>query len=167
MNQLVHTDFQIAHEGATHINQALSKLGRQAKKARGAKGLAGLLVTGGVSAAIVVANQIVSAWTDGHLLLAWIAMWVVVFALLAVFSEAIRSWPAALQQRYAAWEANAALRAANARTWDAALADPRLMAELQCARRRADEHAAANGAALPFWPFDGMPAHRQAPRKWA
>lgn len=121
------------------------------------KGLAGILAAGGVSAVLVVAEQVVSAWANGHLLLAWIALWVLVFALLAAFADTIRNWPSALQARIDAWFRAAARRAADEQTWAAAQCDPRLMAELQAARLRAERQALANGTALPHWPFAGRP----------
>lgn len=168
MRYFAHTDFPQSHGGATRVTDTMATIGRLAARARSAKGLAGGLVTGGVAAAIVVADQIVSAWADGHLMLAWIAMWLIVFALLAVFSDAIRGWPAALQLRLAAWRADAAARAADERTWEAAKADPRLMADLQFALIRAEQDAAAKGTDRPVWPFANMSTGRQAPadRAW-
>lgn len=149
MNQIAQPDFSTSHGGVTRMANAFSDLGRLTAQARSTKGVAGVLVAGGVSAVIVVAEQIVSAWADGHLLLAWIAMWVIVFALLAVFSDAVRGWPESLRQRFAQWRAAAARRAEDDRTWEAAQADPRLMAELQFALIRAEQEAAQTASAQP------------------
>ncbi len=130
-------------------------------------GLASVLVAGGLAAVIVVAEQVVSAWADGHLLLAWIALWLFVFGLLAAFSDAIRSWPARWQDRVLARRQVAAQRAADERTWAAALTDPRLMAELDSALTRAQEEALASGRELPYWPFANMPRRSPMPAHWA
>lgn len=45
-----------------------------------ARGLAALLLAAAVAALAVVADQLIDTWADGHLFLAWIAMWVGVFA---------------------------------------------------------------------------------------
>lgn len=169
MHRFAHTDFSTTHGGAERLSNALGALGGFAARLPGAKGLPGVLVVGGVSAAIVVADQIVSAWTDGHLLLGWVAMWVVVFTLLAVFSDAIRAWPTVLRRRLAASRRVAAQRAEDERTWAVAQGDPRLMAELQCALTRAQQQAADTGAQPPHWPFANMPTQRGSlfPAPWA
>ena len=161
MNHFAHTDYSATHGGAQRLTNFFDTLRRFAARLPGAKGLPGVLVVGGVSAAIVVADQIVSAWADGHLLLAWVAMWVVVFALLAVFSDAIRAWPTALRQRIAVSARAFAQQAEDERTWAVAQSDPRLMAELQCALTRAQQQAEAAGAQPPHWPFANMPTQRR------
>lgn len=169
MHRFVHTDFSTTHAGAERLTNGFDTLRRLAANLPGTKGLPGVLVVGGVSAAIVVADQIVSAWTDGHLLLGWVAMWVIVFALLAVFSDAIRAWPTALRRRLVASRRAAAQRVEDERTWAVAQSDPRLMAELQCALTRAQQQAADAGAQPPHWPFDNMPTKRGTliPAHWA
>ncbi|MEO7937241.1 MAG: hypothetical protein ABIR55_01315 [Burkholderiaceae bacterium] len=114
--------------------------------------MAGALVAGGVAAAIVVADQIVSAWADGHLLLAWIAMWAVVFALLAVFSDTLRGWPARLNAQMRRHTLARRQAAADELTWAVAGTDPRLMAELQMAKVHAEQEALVRGEAPPHWP---------------
>lgn len=154
MTNLVSPDFPSQHGGLTRMTDGMSNVQSFATRIRSAKGLAGVLVAGGVAAAIVVADQIVTAWADGHLLLAWIAMWAIVFALLALFSDAIRTWPSRLSAdidaRLLAYNEAAEL----ARTWAAAKADPRLMAELQMAKARADQTALDRGEKPPHWPFN-------------
>ncbi len=168
MHRFTDTDFSATHAGAERLTDFFGTLRRFAARLPGATGLPGVLVVGGVSAAIVVADQIVSAWADGHLLLAWVAMWVVVFTLLAMFSDAIRVWPTALRQRIAAAAQASARKAEDERTWAVAQSDPRLMAEMQCALTRAQQQAEATGAKPPHWPFHHMPTQRRimAPTHW-
>jgi hypothetical protein len=157
MTSFVSPDFPITHGGLTRMAKGLAAAQSLTSNANGAKGMASALVAGGLAAAIVVADQIVSAWADGHLLLAWIAMWAIVFALLAVFSNLIRNWSgnlrADLQARLQA--RLQALREADSddRMWSAALGDPRLMAELNAARLRAEQDALDRGVEPPRWPF--------------
>ncbi len=153
MTSFVSPDFPREHGGLTRMTDGLSNVQTIGARIRGAKGLAGALVAGGVAAAIVVADQIVSAWADGHLLLAWITMWAIVFALLAIFSDVIRSWPTRMRADIAARLAAHRVSAQDERTWSAACADPRLMAELQLAKMRADQSALERGEAPPHWPF--------------
>ena len=125
------------------------------------------LVTGGLAAAIVVAEQVVTALTDGHLLLAWVAMWLIVFGLLATFSDAIRTWPTQWQAQLAARRQAVTQRMEDERTWAVAQTDPRLMAELDSALLRAQRDALANGQEMPYWPFADMPSTKAMPMRWA
>jgi hypothetical protein len=166
MTSFVSPDFPRTHGGLTRMTDGLSAVHSLTSRANSSKGTAAALVAGGVAAAIVVADQIVSAWADGHLLLAWIAMWAIVFALLAVFSEAIRTWPTRLQGAIGAYLLARREAAADARTWSAAVADPRLMAELDIARTRAEQSAQARGETLPQWPFARHTTRHLLPLRW-
>ena len=154
MTSFVSPDYPSQHGGLTRMRDGLSTVQSLANQIRSAKGLAGVLVAGGVAAAIVVADQIVTAWADGHLLLAWIAMWAVVFSLLALFSDTIRTWPSRLSAGIDARLLASSEAAAQARTWAAAQADPRLMADLQIAKMRAEQTAQERGEAPPYWPVN-------------
>lgn len=154
MTSFVSPDYPSKHGGLTRMRDGLSTLPSFATSADSAKGLAGVLVAGGVAAAIVVADQIVTAWADGHLLLAWIAMWAIVFTLLALFSDSIRTWPTRLSADIDARLLAYNQAAEDARIWAAAQTDHRLMAELQLAKMRADDAARERGEAPPHWPFN-------------
>jgi len=166
MTSFVSPDFPRTHGGLARMTDGLSAVQALTAKANGAKGLAGALVAGGVAAAIVVADQLVNSLVDGDLLLAWIGMWAVVFALLALFSEAIRAWPSRLQNAIATRLQARREAAADDRTWSAAIADPRLMAELDIARTRAEEQAQARGETLPQWPFVRRSTSHLLPLRW-
>lgn len=153
MSSFVQPEFPRVHEGAARLTDSLERIQRALAYLRSPVGLVGVLVAAGLATVMVVAEQVVSALTDGHLLAVWVAMWAIVFGLLATFSDAISAWPAQLQARLQQRRANAAARAADERTWAAALADPRLMAELHCALLRAQETAIDQGQPLPQWPF--------------
>ena len=152
MTSFVQPELPRMHEGADRFASAIDWAGKTLSRIGSPAGMASLLIAGGLAAVIVVAEQVVSAWTDGHLLAAWIAMWLIVFGLIAVFSSAIRAWPVQWQARIQVRRQQAAEREADARTWAAALEDPRLMAELDCALLRAQQLAQAEGRAMPLWP---------------
>ena len=126
----------------------------------------GLLLAGALSALVVVADQIVSTWDDGQLLLAWVALWSVLFAALALSAELVFGWYAQLQSAWGHWSAAAAQRASDAQTWQIAQTDRRFMAELQAARYRAEALAEEAGEPVPAWPFATMPAYHPARRNW-
>lgn len=54
----------------------------------GARGLSAMLLAAMVSALLVVADQLISAWADGHLMVAWVALWLVGFSAIALFADA-------------------------------------------------------------------------------
>ena len=166
MSNFVNPGYSNEHKGAARLLTAVEAVGTLGAQFKGAKGLVALLLAGAISALVVVADQIVSTWTDGHLLMAWVSLWAMVFAALALFAQATRGWTtrviAALEARSRAW----AERADAERMWSAAQSDPRLMADLQGARLRAERDAAAAGEPLPHWPFADLPARRMTVRPW-
>lgn len=108
-------------------------------KAFGARSLSALLLAAVVAAMVVLADQLVSTWADGHLMLAWVMLWVVVFASLALFAETARSVARRMMGSLDAWSKSLADARAEARLWDVARSDPRIMAELRQAEMRASE----------------------------
>ena len=98
--------------------------------------LSAMLLAAMVSSLVVVADQLMDTWVEGHLMLAWIALWVVGFAAVAVFAGAARKLASALVQSLDAWSARVAQRRADERLWSSAKADPRIMADLNAAMSR-------------------------------
>ena len=103
---------------------------------RGTRAFAALLLAGCVAALVVIADQMISSWTDDHLFLGWVALWMVVLAGTALFAAPARL----LAQRVLpvlrgiadVWtEARAAER-----LWEAAHRDPRLYADLAPSRKQ-------------------------------
>ncbi len=160
MTSFINTDYPKEHRGVMRVEAAIAAVRRLGTGFRGAKGLAAMLLAGAVSALVVVADQIISTWTDGHLLMAWVTLWALVFAALALFAEATRDWSASVIAGFEHWSQARAQRANDERYWAIAQADPRLMADLQAARLRAEREALAAGEPLPYWPFADMPTHR-------
>ena len=56
----------------------------------GARGLSALLLAAAIATLIVVADQLIDTWADGHLMLAWVILWALVFAGLALFADGAR-----------------------------------------------------------------------------
>jgi hypothetical protein len=105
----------------------------------GAHGLAAVLLAAAVAALVVVADRLVSTWADGHLLLAWVVLWVVIFAGSALFAGTARRLAQRTMRALDGWSQALAQGRAEARLWDLAQSDPRLMADLTQARQRAVE----------------------------
>lgn len=103
-----------------------------------ARGLAALLLAAVVSSLVVVADQLISTWADGHLFLAWVILWAVVFAGMALFADAARRAAGSLMSQLDQWAKAQADKRADARLWAMAKQDPRLMSDLVVARQRAE-----------------------------
>ncbi len=104
----------------------------------GTRGLAGLLLAAVVAGMVVLADQVISTWADGHLFLAWVLLWVVVFAGLALFAGTARSMARRAGVYLDSWSQSMAEARAEMRMWEMARHDPRLMSELTLARSRAE-----------------------------
>jgi hypothetical protein len=98
----------------------------------GARGLAALLLAAVVSALVVLADQMISTWTDDHLFLGWLALWLVILAATALFNAPARHLARRAQRSLHGWSQALAEK----QLWNAAHRDPRLMADLMCALQR-------------------------------
>jgi hypothetical protein len=101
-----------------------------------ARPLAGMLLAAGMAALLVTADQVINSWTDGHMLAAWVALWTVTFAALAILATPLRK----ISNTGAAW-LNAYLQASKerreeAQMWELARHDHRVMAEIRLASIR-------------------------------
>jgi hypothetical protein len=98
--------------------------------AAGSRAASSVLLAAVVSALVVVANQVVDTWTEGHLLAAWIVLWVVAFAALALLAAPARRAITSLRTSYVAWNERRVQEAQDQQYWQAALNDARLMADI-------------------------------------
>jgi len=122
-----------------------------ASQTESARSLAVLLLAAVVAAMVVLADRLINTWADGHLFLAWVALWVVVFAGMALFAGTARSIAQRTVRSLDGWSETIAQARADARLWSIAQSDPRLMQELQQAvvreRAEAEEAVAVNTSA--------------------
>lgn len=103
---------------------------RAERRFDGSRVTATLLLAAIVSALLVVANQVVDTWTEGHLLAAWILLWTIGFAALALLAAPARSAAAALRVSYRESKARRQQRRSDEQYWQAALEDARIMADI-------------------------------------
>ena len=115
-------------------------IGRTSRFA-GSRSLATMLLAAAVAALVVLADQMIGSWADGHLFLGWVALWVVIFAGSALFAGTARRAAKATLRSLDSWSRSLAEARAEARLWDLARTDPRLKAELMQARAREAELA--------------------------
>lgn len=144
----------VAAPVGTNASSAAPKAGmyRASRSFDGARGLAGMLLAAAVATLVVVADRVISTWADDHLLLAWVALWVVIFAGLALFGGAARNLARRTMRSLDGWSQSLAEARAEARLWDMARGDPRLMSELVQARMREYDavHVVAEAAPTDF-----------------
>jgi hypothetical protein len=130
MTNFVHVDYPTEHPGVVRAENAAAALKGIAAGFDSARGAASLMLAAVVSGLLVLANQVVDRWTDGHLLSAWIVLWLVAFAALALLSAPARRAGLAVRAGFARWAESQRHAAEDRRTWQVALRDPRIMAEL-------------------------------------
>lgn len=106
------------------------------KNSNGSKTLAGVLLAASLAAFLVVADQLIETWADGHMLVGWVALWTVTFAALAWLAPPLRQWTSAMAAALARWSQAATQRSMEEKMWEYAQHDSRIMAELQHAYMR-------------------------------
>lgn len=131
MTSFTSVQYPTEHPGVVRAENAVQALKSITSGFDGARGAASLLLAAVVSALLVVANQVIDTWTDGHLLAAWMVLWLVAFAAMAVLTVPARRAGVALLGAAKARAVRRRHAAADARTWQIAVNDPRIMAELQ------------------------------------
>jgi hypothetical protein len=136
MTSFVHTNYPTSHPGVTRFESAVGAAKAAAKGVDGGRSMATFLLAATVSALLVVANQVIEAWTDGHLLLAWIALWAVAFAALALLAAPARRLARSIRPALAEWRAARKAEAEDRHLWELAGRDARVMAEIYAAMQR-------------------------------
>jgi hypothetical protein len=116
----------------------------EAEQRAGAGSLSVMLLAALVAALVVVADRFVSTWADEHLFLGWVVLWLVIFAGLALFAGTARSLAARAIRGLDGWSQSRANARAEARLWDIARSDPRVMADLVAIRAHAEAKAEAD-----------------------
>jgi hypothetical protein len=148
MTSFINVKHPAEHPGVVRVEAALAAAGQLKKQISGTRGLAALLLSAMVAAAMVVAYQVMDSVAEGHLLVVWIVMWAVAFAALALFAGAARRLAARAVSGLNDWSQAIAQARADVRLWEAAKVDPRVMADLQVAiARHEDSIEAVDGAA--------------------
>jgi len=131
---------QFATSASQHIGSADIQRGAQ-RGFDGSKTLAGMLLAAVMAALLVVADQLIETWADGHLLVGWVALWTVAFAALALLAPPMRQLASAMATVIARWARAAKQRRMEETMWEYAQRDPRIMAELQSAITRGQREA--------------------------
>ena len=147
MTSFVHTNFRTNHPGVDRMESAYDAAKQLRRGYDSTRSLAAMLLAAIVAAMLVVADQVVGTWADGDLLAAWIAMWLVGFAALALFAGTARRVAIRAIAVADGWSRKVARRRADERMWAIAEKDTRVMADLQAAMSRSSEDAPVSSPA--------------------
>ena len=130
MGRFIQAEFPTQHAGLNRMTRGATALRQSVRNFDGARGTASLLLAALVSALVVVANELVTTWTEGHLLAAWIVTWLVAFAALGIFATPMLRAATGLRAGLASWVAARRQAAEDDKLWALAMTDARLMADL-------------------------------------
>lgn len=130
MTSFVHREYAQEHPGVMRAEQAVKSLGEMARGISSPRATASLLLAAVVSALVVIANQVIDSWSDGHLMAAWIVLWAVAFAAIGLLAEPIRQAVGGVRRGIKQWTARRRQSDAEDQLWSLALKDARVMAEI-------------------------------------
>jgi hypothetical protein len=139
----VHLDYPLTHPGVDRAEQVVANFKRLGSNFSPTRTLAAMLLAAIVAAFVVVADQMMDTWAEGHLLAAWVALWAVAFAAVGLFAGVSKSLAIQMKEALDGWSASMAQRRSDERLWAIAQTDARLMSELQNAMNRSDQAQAA------------------------
>ena len=96
-----------------------------------------MLLAAFVAALVVVADSVINAYADGHLLAAWTLLWALGFVALALSAGPARGTATQLLGFCKRWSERRAQRQSDAYLLALAKKDPRILADLEAAQERA------------------------------
>ena len=141
MTSFVHLNYANEHPGVQRAEAIADAAGRFRRGFDSTKGLAAMLLAALVAALMVVAEQLVSIWSDGYLLASWVTLWAIAFATLALMAPTAHRLATRMSAAWKERTTRVANERSDAQYWASAQRDPRVMSELQAAISRS-EHAA-------------------------
>ena len=138
MSNFIFNSYCVEHPGVVRVYQADDErlaaiAAQQANKSSTSQWTVLAVLLAALAAGIFQATE---TWSDGHMLAAWIVLWAMAFASLALFSTPARRAIRMVRSAYRAWTHSRQQAAADERIWNAALQDARLMADLARAMDR-------------------------------
>ncbi len=148
MTSFVHTHYPDEHPALMRVQKLNSAWANFRAGFDASKSLAAMLLAAVAAALVVIADRLIDTWADGHLLVAWVALWAVAFAALGLLAPVVKRSISAGTQSFNAWSARSAQRHSEALYWESAQRDPRIMVELQAAINRAEEAGVVNAAEM-------------------
>ncbi len=130
MSSFVHVDYSLQHPGVARAERVAALLRAVWRQMHAGS----LLLAAVVSALLVVVDQLIDTWSDGHLLAAWVLMWAVAFGAIALLAAPTRTLAQRAGTGLRRWNAARIRAADDRRLWELAHTDPRVMADIRYAR---------------------------------
>jgi hypothetical protein len=137
MNKFVHVDMPLSHAGVDRFKSAMATLKTLPSRFDQARAIASMLLAGVVSALLLAADALIKEVTDGHLLLAWVMLWLVGFVALVLLAKPLAQLARKLGAFLEAWNEQRRAEAQDAKLWELARHDTRVMADIKSAMMRA------------------------------
>jgi hypothetical protein len=132
-----HVDYPTQHPGVVRAERVAGSVRNLINNFDATRATASMLLAALVAALMVVANQVVDTWTEGHLLAAWIVLWTVAFAALGLLAKPARRGAVCMRCVFKDWAARRRQAAEDQEMWNVALADARVMADISRAMNAA------------------------------
>jgi hypothetical protein len=110
------------HQGLARVEHIINVLSAAAHRVRSTRAVSPLLLAAVVASALVVVDQIVDQWSNG--LAAWMVLWMVAFASLALFSNPARRLAVAFREFRKALHESRKMEEQHAEVLRATLYDP-------------------------------------------
>lgn len=127
MTGFIHIEQKIVHPGVARAERVYRVSKPLLKRMQGERGLATLLLTVAGLSLLASIYEIIETSPEGQLLAAWVVFWIAGSALILGarkhVARMVQAWKRAEQ---------------DARMWEVAHADPRVMADIRCARSRTE-----------------------------
>jgi hypothetical protein len=130
LTSFAHVDQPSQHPGVVRAELVAASFQNAVRNFDATRSGASMLLAAIVSAFLVVANQVVETWTEGHLLAAWIVLWLVAFAALGLLASPAKRTAAALRVGLKRWAVARRQAAQDRELWNLALTDSRVMADI-------------------------------------
>ena len=130
MTSFARVDYPTEHPGIVRAQRVAENVRELARYFDPTRASATLLLAAFVSTLMVITNQVVETWTEGHLLAAWIVMWTVAFAAIALLAWPAKRAAAGLRGLFRSWRAARRQAAQDEQLWNLALSDARVMADI-------------------------------------
>ena len=134
MARFAESNMAPAPRNATASSQQIK--GNMGSAMDGSRTLAGMLLAASMAALLVVADQVIDTWSDGHLLAGWVALWTVAFAGLALLAPPLRKIAAFTAGGFVTYFAERRVEREEERMWEMASRDPRVLEDIRAAMLR-------------------------------
>jgi hypothetical protein len=139
MSKFVHVDMPLSHPGTERLENAFAYFKTLRTRFSEERAMASMLLAAVVSALLLAADQLIKEVHEGHLLLAWVALWLVGFVALVFLAKPIKQLSRSLRTSLANWKQERHAADQDAQLWELAKHDERVMADIRAAMGRSAE----------------------------